>query len=122
MSKHRGRAICKSDYETSDLLVALDAGHQRHMIRSAPAAHQQKVRLLMQFAGYRSGAGTHANTPLRQAADLDVPDPYYDDLDAFETVHSMVEQATDGLIAAVQDALASAEPAATLRSSVPRMS
>ncbi len=114
-SRHRGRRIHRDDYVTCDLLLALDDSHQRHMVREAPGpAERAKVRMLMQYAG--GGARTEA--PLE---DLNVPDPYYDDLDAFKDVLRMVETATDGLLDAVKGALASGDPGEALRAVVPQL-
>ncbi len=52
---------------------------------------------------------------------LDVPDPYYDDLDAFRDVLRMLEKSTDGLIAAVKLAVQSEDPAGSLLKCVPQL-
>ncbi len=41
--------------------------------------------------------------PAADPADLDVPDPYYGGADGFEECLEMVEAASEGLLAAIQE-------------------
>jgi protein-tyrosine phosphatase len=74
----------------ADLLVALDSGHARTLVRIAD--DPDRVRLLRSFD---PDAGD----------DLDVPDPYYGDPAGFEEVLAMIEAASPGLLAWVRDNL-----------------
>jgi protein-tyrosine phosphatase len=74
----------------ADLLVALDSGHARTLVRIAD--DPDRVRLLRSFD---PEAGD----------DLDVPDPYYGDPAGFEEVLAMIEAASPGLLAWVRDNL-----------------
>lgn len=71
----------------ADLLVALDGGHARTLVRIAD--DPDRVRLLRSFD---PDAGD----------DLDVPDPYYGEPEGFEEVLAMIEAATPGLLAWVR--------------------
>ncbi|MFI8204512.1 low molecular weight protein-tyrosine-phosphatase [Streptomyces sp. NPDC085937] len=88
---HTARQFDPSWFARLDLVVALDAGHLRALRRLAPTERDAaKVRLLR---SYDPGAGD----------DLDVPDPYYGDREGFEQCLEMVEEASDGLLAAVRE-------------------
>ncbi|MCO4695265.1 low molecular weight phosphotyrosine protein phosphatase [Streptomyces sp. RO-S4] len=88
---HTARQFDPSWFAHLDLVVALDAGHLRALRRLAPTERDAaKVRLLR---SYDPGAGD----------DLDVPDPYYGDREGFEQCLEMVEAASDGLLAAVNE-------------------
>lgn len=92
-SDHVARQFRPSWFARLDLVIALDEGHLRELRRLAPtAADAAKVRLLR---SYDPAAG----------ADLDVPDPYYGGTDGFEECLDMVESASEGLLAAVRDAV-----------------
>ncbi|CAL9485930.1 low molecular weight protein-tyrosine-phosphatase [Streptomyces sp. enrichment culture] len=87
---HTARQFDPSWFPALDLVVALDTGHLRALRRLAPTERDAaKVRLLR---SYDPGA----------ADDPDVPDPYYGERDGFEECLTMVEAASDGLLAAVR--------------------
>ena len=88
--EHRARQFQPSDFGDRDLVVALDAGHERILRRLAPtAADRAKVRLLRSYDPAADGQ-------------LDVPDPYYGGPDGFERVLDLVEAACRGLVADVR--------------------
>ncbi|WP_128377488.1 low molecular weight protein-tyrosine-phosphatase [Streptomyces cavernae] len=90
---HTARQFHAEWFSRLDLVIALDSGHLRALRRLAPTpADADKVRLLRSY--------DPAATPDH---DLDVPDPYYGDMDGFEECLEMVEAASDGLLAAVRD-------------------
>ena len=92
--EHRARQFTAADFAERDLVVALDAGHERDLLALAPtAADRDKVRLLR---SYDSAAGT---------GELDVPDPYYGGPAGFERVLDLVEEACRGLLAEVRTQL-----------------
>ncbi|OIJ91973.1 low molecular weight protein-tyrosine-phosphatase [Streptomyces colonosanans] len=91
-SNHIARQFASSWFSRLDLVIALDSGHLKALRRLAPCPKDAaKVRLL------RSYDLTATDD------DLDVPDPYYGGMDGFEECLEMVEAASIGLIAAVQD-------------------
>lgn len=88
------RQVRTEDFDTFDLLIAMDAENHRHLRALAPHAEAgAKVRMLREFdpASARWGAG-------RDAASLDVPDPYYGGEDGFDRVLDLVEAACAGLL------------------------
>ncbi|MFF7388840.1 low molecular weight protein-tyrosine-phosphatase [Streptomyces scabiei] len=88
---HTARQFQVSWFSRLDLVIALDEGHLEALRRLAPtAADADKVRLLR---SYDPAAGD----------DLDVPDPYYGGMDGFEECLELVEAASPGLLAAVQE-------------------
>ncbi|MFD7979756.1 low molecular weight protein-tyrosine-phosphatase [Streptomyces sp. NPDC059071] len=93
-SGHTARQFRASWFPALDLVIALDQGHARELRRLAPTPEDAaKIRLLR---SYDPSAGS----------DLDVPDPYYGGRDHFEECLEMVETASEGLLAAVRDAVA----------------
>ncbi|WP_016697008.1 low molecular weight protein-tyrosine-phosphatase [Actinoalloteichus spitiensis] len=82
---HTARQIGGDQWE-ADLLVALDSGHQRALLRRVPP---ERVRLLRSF-------DPAANGP-------DVPDPYGGPVEDFEEVLAMVEAAVPGLLAWIEE-------------------
>jgi protein-tyrosine phosphatase len=92
---HRARQFRAADFAGRDLVVALDAGHERGLRMLAPtAADRAKVRLLRSYDPAAAGRG-----------ELDVPDPYYGGPDGFEHVLELVEAACRGLLAEVRAGL-----------------
>ncbi|MCP2259707.1 protein-tyrosine phosphatase [Streptoalloteichus tenebrarius] len=79
-----------ADHLDADLLVAMDAGHDRALRRLVD--DHDRVRLLRSFDP--------------AAADLDVPDPYYGGRQGFADVLAMVEAAVPGLLGWVRARLA----------------
>jgi protein-tyrosine phosphatase len=89
---HEAKQFQPSDFADRDLVVALDAGHERSLLAMAPnAADRDKVRMLR---SYDPAAAT-------DPAGLDVPDPYYGGGRGFEQVLDLVEAACAGLLAEV---------------------
>jgi protein-tyrosine phosphatase len=82
------RQVTPDDFETFDLIVAMDRSNVRDLLAMAPDEDAaEKVRLLREFDPVTAGA-----------PDLDVPDPYYGGDQGFETVLDMVEASTRGLL------------------------
>jgi protein-tyrosine phosphatase len=76
----RARQVTRQDFETFDLLVAMDRSNRDDLLRLAPdAAAREKVRLLL-------------------AHERDVPDPYYGGPNGFEDVLDLVEEACRELL------------------------
>ena len=77
ISDLRARKLVLEDFDRFDLLLAMDEGHHRDMLRRATAGQRDRVRMFMEAA-----AG-HPAPP--------VPDPYYGGPDGFESVLDMIE-------------------------------
>lgn len=87
---HVAKQFTVADFATRDLVVALDARHRgilQSMAERAVGADRGKVVLLRSY------------DPTSRRADLDVPDPYYDDADGFAFVLAQIERACSGLVA-----------------------
>jgi protein-tyrosine phosphatase len=78
LSAQRARQLRKRDFETFDLIVAMDRGHMKILEQNCPPQHRAKLRMLVD--GH------------------DVPDPYYGGAEGFEQVLDMVEAACLGLL------------------------
>lgn len=80
----RARTITPSDFETFDLILAMDEANLAEMRRRCPATQQHKLGLLLDHA---------PATGVRE-----VPDPYHGGAEGFERVLDLVEVAARGLI------------------------
>ncbi|MDQ0960461.1 protein-tyrosine phosphatase [Streptomyces sp. B4I13] len=104
---HTARRFEPSWFARLDLVIALDSGHLRALRGLAPTQEDAaKVRLLRSYARQEAGCHPGAASPASSGpahAGLDVPDPYYGGRAGFEECLEMVEEASDGLLAAVRD-------------------
>ena len=99
---HAAKQFTATDFADRDLVVALDAGHERGLREMARSeADQAKIRMLRT---YDPGAAT-------DPAGLDVPDPYFGGGQGFEHVLDLVEAACAGLLAEIEQRLANGGPA-----------
>jgi len=80
ISDLRARQVETSDFDTFDLILAMDRSNLANLKRIAPKGHRAKIRLMIE--------GT------------DVPDPYYED--NFGDVFDMLETASRDLLATVR--------------------
>ena len=78
LSAQRARQVRAADFETFDLIVAMDRGHLRALLRHCPPEHRAKVRLFLEGE--------------------DVPDPYFGGAEGFEQVLDLVEAACRSLL------------------------
>lgn len=90
---HRARRFTLTDFDRSDLIVALDRSHERVLSNWArTTADTDKLGLLMSFDAHAGG-------------DLDVPDPYYGDAGMFDEVLAMIESASRALFRQLEPAI-----------------
>jgi len=82
------RQVTAADFEEFDLVLAADRENLADLRTLAPPGTEHKVRLLRAF-----------DPSSADAADLDVPDPYYGGERGFEDVLDLVERACRGLVA-----------------------
>lgn len=80
----RARAVTDKDFETFDLILAMDQSNLDNLRARAPAAAQARLGLLMDYA---------PDWP------REVPDPYFGGDSGFELVLDMLEAASRGLLA-----------------------
>ena len=84
---HRARAATVADYETFDLLVAMDESNAAELRRRAPTSTaRRKVRMLRDWDP--AGPGP-------------VPDPYYGSEADFEYVWHLCDRSSPGLLAEI---------------------
>lgn len=84
LSRLRARIVEPGDFETFDLILAMDRENLSALHHRAPAAARDRVRLFLEFAP--------------DATVSEVPDPYYGGPNGFEEVLDLVEAATHGLL------------------------
>lgn len=82
LSELRARQSQPSDFETFDLILAMDEQNRMDLERLRPAGNETPVRLFLSY-----GSSGRVN----------VPDPYYDG--GFDGVVRMIEEAAEGLLA-----------------------
>ena len=89
-SRHRAKQFDTEWFENLDLVVVFDRSQER-IIRAwaNTEADRSKVRLLLSF-------------DTEQAAQVDVPDPYYSDAAMFDTVLGMIEKASAALFRQIE--------------------
>jgi protein-tyrosine phosphatase len=91
ISSLRARRVREADFDAFDLILAMDHGHLNHLRAMRREQHTAEVRLFLDF---------HP-----QQRHRDVPDPYYGEAPDFELVLDLVEEASQGLIAALRERL-----------------
>jgi protein-tyrosine phosphatase len=72
------RRVVDSDFEGFDLLLAMDRGHRRELRARCPEPLRERIRLMREFD--------------EPAGELDVPDPYYSNEQAFVHVYEMLDR------------------------------
>lgn len=88
LSTQRARKVAAQDFERFDYVLAMDHDNLEILQRACPPQHAHKLALFMRYAS-------------RSASDV-VPDPYYGGARGFDTVLDYIEDAADGLIAALR--------------------
>ena len=83
MTALRARQVAAQDFETFDLILAMDNSNLANLRRLAPASLQHKLKLFLEF-----GSGK----------ETEVPDPYYGGAEGFNRVLDLVEDASAGLL------------------------
>ena len=81
--KHKSRSVQPKDFETFDLLLAMDSDNLASLQRRCPVQHQHKLRLLLDYAP--------------QPEVSNVPDPYYSNAQGFDRVLDLCESGAKGL-------------------------
>ena len=82
---HRARRFDPAWLEDRDLILAMDAGHL-HELRALAERHSTPDAIIVAFRDFDpEGPG-------------DVPDPYYETLDAYRLVRTMVERSMPALM------------------------
>ncbi|MDX8479097.1 low molecular weight protein-tyrosine-phosphatase [Mesorhizobium sp. VK24D] len=82
ISGQRARRIAPEDFTRFDLILGMDRSNVRDLKALAPQAARDRIHLYLEFA---TGTGR------------DVPDPYYEDQQAFAAVYRMIREASEAL-------------------------
>ncbi len=83
ISASRARRIAPEDFETFDLILAMDRSNRDHLFKLAPKQHHHKIRLLLDYAPNLS---VH-----------EIPDPFFGETDGFDYVCQLIDAACRGL-------------------------
>jgi protein-tyrosine phosphatase len=87
LSTQRARQVVAGDFERFDHIYAMDHDNLARLTAACPPQHRHKLGLFMQFA-------------LNTDAEV-VPDPYYGNGNGFDLVLDYIEDASNGLLAAL---------------------
>jgi protein-tyrosine phosphatase len=87
----RARQVALQDFASFDLVLAMDDGHYRQLLRLCPPPYRDRVKLYLSYAPQFG---------------RDVPDPYYGNGDGFDLVWQMCEAATEALVSEIRSRLA----------------
>ncbi|WP_296745859.1 low molecular weight protein-tyrosine-phosphatase [Mesorhizobium sp.] len=82
ISGQRARKIQTEDFSRFDLILGMDQSNMRELKALAPEAMRNRIHLYLEFATGAVG---------------DVPDPYYDEAEAFASVYRMIREASEEL-------------------------
>ncbi len=95
LSGLRARELALADFETFDLLLAMDFNNLDRLQTMCPAAYESKLGMLMEYS-------RKFRTPI-------VPDPYYRGSTDFDRVLDYVEDACRGLMQALMQSNAAVD-------------
>jgi protein-tyrosine phosphatase len=80
----RARQVTSTDFETFDVILAMDRSNRQALIKLSPVNQQHKIRLLMEYA---------PNLGVRE-----IPDPFFGGCKGFEYVAQMIEAGCRGVL------------------------
>ncbi|SFU62831.1 low molecular weight protein-tyrosine-phosphatase [Pseudoduganella namucuonensis] len=87
LSAQRARRVAASDFECFDHILAMDHDNLKLLQAACPPEYRHKLGLFMQYAANSKSAV--------------VPDPYSGGAQGFDIVLDYIEDASDGLVAAL---------------------
>lgn len=82
--KIKSRKVTAKDFETFDLILAMDNNNVEALKKVAPEHLHHKIQLFLEYANNHE--------------ESEVPDPYYGGAKGFQFVVDLVEDASDGLL------------------------
>ena len=85
LPKHKSRRIQASDFESFDLILAMDGGNLYDLKRQCQPELHAKLQLFLEFSPHLGLT--------------EVPDPYYGNTQGFERVLDLCEAGIQGLVA-----------------------
>lgn len=87
LSTLKARQVNQYDFERFDYILAMDLENLSLLKQACPPQHHGKLRLFLDFAVDRE--------------ESEVPDPYYGGPEGFEQVLDLIEDAANGMLAAL---------------------
>jgi len=84
ISELRARRVVPSDFESFDLILAMDRSNRNRLLALAPRGHHHKIALFMSYA---------PNLSVNE-----IPDPFFGDLDGFDYACQLIDAACRGLL------------------------
>lgn len=84
ISELRARRVVPSDFESFDLILAMDRSNRNRLLTLAPVEQHHKIALFMSYAPNLS---VH-----------EIPDPFFGDLDGFDYACQLIDAACRGLL------------------------
>ena len=86
----RARQFHREDFDTFDLIIAMDKNN--HRILESMAANDDQLNQIHMMREFDP----------QGSSDLDVPDPYYGGLEGFEVAFQIVKRSSQGLLEALE--------------------
>jgi len=83
ISNLRARRVTPADFETFDLILAMDRSNRNALFKLAPKEHHHKIALFMDYA---------PNLCVQE-----IPDPFFGEKDGFDYAYQLIESASRGL-------------------------
>lgn len=77
------RQVTLKDFEEFDFILAMDRNHLNQLKAMAPEPYQAKIKLFLEYT---------------EEEMKDIPDPYYDSINAFESVFDLINRGAESLI------------------------
>jgi protein-tyrosine phosphatase len=84
ISNVRARRVTPGDFESYDLILAMDRANRNALLRMAPVQYRDKIKLFLTYA---------PNLSVQE-----VPDPFFGQTDNFDYVCQLVDAACRGLL------------------------
>jgi protein-tyrosine phosphatase len=95
---HSASQFNPRSFDEIDLILAMDLTNRANILNAARTdADRAKVKMLRSF----DPALSHIDPTSRDGEKLQVPDPWGNEIEAYQEVFAMVERAVDGLIASL---------------------
>ncbi|CAM4304301.1 low molecular weight protein-tyrosine-phosphatase [Flavobacterium terrigena] len=89
ISQQKCRQITKSDFENFDHIYVMDTSNYKNVLAIAPnEAAKQKVKVIL--------------NELHPDKNLEVPDPYYGDMQGFEHVYKLLDEVCEVIAAKIK--------------------
>ncbi len=85
LSSQRARKVTGDDFIKFDYVIAMDTDNRYELEAICPTGYEDRLHMFLKFA--------------QRFNETDVPDPYYGGGRGFERVLDLIEDASDGLIA-----------------------